>query len=92
MAKKRTKKQKERALQRRNQIAEQIGSSSGGELVKREFIVQAKKSLGEARKVKNANTSAKDLDTSTIKRGIVKSLALASLILTLTTVIYFIWK
>lgn len=89
VAKKRTKRQKQKALTHlKNQYSRHAQPQDEG-VVKGEFIIKAKKNLTEAKKLKRANLLVETLDIKLIKRDLVKSLLIAIFILVLTTVIYF---
>jgi hypothetical protein len=93
MAKRRTRKQKERA---KHQSA--ISWKPSHEIrqdkprVKGQFDFEAGDTSDEAKKAKNAKKLAKDDSLGIIKRDIVKSLLLASLILALEIMVYLAWN
>ncbi len=60
--------------------------------VKGEFKYKPRKFASEAKKLKRAELTAKADIQKVIKQDIVKSLALASLILSLELVLYFLWE
>jgi len=92
MAKRRTRKEKERALHR---IA--ISWTPEPEIkaekadVKGQFNFEPKRAKAKPLKEENAIIKAKDASLASIKRDILKSIILASLILALEVVIYLAW-
>jgi hypothetical protein len=93
VAKKRTRKQKEKAISHLKSSLERsklvIDSKP---FVKREFKTGKVYATHEAKNSKSARSLAKDDSWATTKRDIIKSLSLASLMLILTLVIYLAWK
>lgn len=93
MAKRRTRKQKESA---KHNLAfswkptKEIRDNSPR--VKGQFNFEASPTPTEASKNKNAKSLAKDGSLSVVKRDIVKSLILASLILALEMMVYLAWN
>ncbi|MBI2103453.1 hypothetical protein HYT59_00445 [Candidatus Woesebacteria bacterium] len=61
-------------------------------LVKGEFKRELKRVTPEARKQKKSDNSPQESNEKFIKRDVVKSLLLASLILSLEVVLYLAWK
>ncbi|MEK7113019.1 MAG: hypothetical protein AAB875_06940 [Patescibacteria group bacterium] len=92
MVKRRTRQQKERAHHaflyswqnepERKQIRHDV---------KGQFKIEPKPVSNISRKAKNANLMAKDDSLASVKRDIVKSLILASLILGIEVVVYLAW-
>lgn len=99
MAKRRTRKQKEKARHQFTVNWKPSASFSGNErktASKKAPVKRQKKNASQAkekglRKAKKANFMAKDENLSLIKRDIMKSLIIASLILSLEVMIYLIY-
>lgn len=93
MARRRTRKQKERA---KHNLAFSWKPTTEIQdekpRVKGQFNFEASTTSREASKDKNAIDLAKDSSLSLIKRDIVKSLILASLILALEVMVYLAWN
>ncbi|OGM05826.1 hypothetical protein A2125_02005 [Candidatus Woesebacteria bacterium GWB1_43_5] len=91
MAKRRTRKQKQTT---KHASLRQLYLNPEAEInvVKREFSYKPNAVPAEAKKHKKAVSSPQDSSQKFIKRDIVKSLALASFILSLELVLYLAWK
>jgi len=93
MAKRRTRKQKEKAKHRLELSLKTTAKIQDGKpRVKGQFNFEASPTSTEASKDKNAISLAKDDSLSVVKRDIVKSLILASLILALEVMVYLAWN
>ena len=92
MPKRRTKKHKRenRASANIARLYEDAGDSAIP--VKREFTFEPGMVKLKAKKQKKTTLSAKQISSKSLKREIVKSLFLASLILSLELVLYLVWK
>jgi hypothetical protein len=93
VAKRRTRKQKEGAKHNLAFLWKPITEIQDEKpCVKGQFNLEASTSSVEAVKNKNAINLAKDSSLSVVKRDIVKSLILASLILALEVMVYLAWN
>ncbi|HJX45713.1 MAG TPA: hypothetical protein VJ399_00915 [Patescibacteria group bacterium] len=70
---------------------EKSQSASSRDLVKGQMKIEAKTNIKKGDDNKNANIQDKELTLNQIKRDMVRSFTLASLILGLEMVLYFVW-
>lgn len=93
MAKRRTRRQKEKA-KHPNTFSWQPASKNSlpGSFVKRESQRGLTKNTLEANRQKNANLLTKEIDVPEIRKDIVRSLLITSLILASELVIYLLWN
>ena len=92
MTKRRTKKQKMGARHTFNIIKSEVKISVSQPPVKGQFSLKGKAISSLKPDTKKAKGTAKDPGLSTIRHDIVRSLILASLVLSLEVVIYLIWS
>ena len=92
MAKRRTRKQKIGAKHTFKTKKPEVKTDASQPPVKRQFSLKAKVIPSLKPDLKKAKGTAKDPGLSTIRHDIVRSLILASLVLSLEIMIYLIWS
>jgi len=93
MSKRRTKKQKQKAKRQFfTSLKSEAENGQSEPVVKRQFKKRKIRKVSTPSQVKNTEPTAKVEGLGTIKRNIVKSLILSSLILGTEFVIYFAWS
>jgi hypothetical protein len=93
MAKRRTRKQKENARRNFTISWEPSPKRAVDKVhVKRQLTGSDKSVTARSPKQENAKNTANDIDLASIKKDLVKSLILASLILAFEVVLYLLWR